>query len=85
MVCVRSMAPPTCACFKCDGTVVQQVGFERPWHRLSEVVDFDSAWRRNERLEPWKEKNKMSQVQREKDPPFFSLMVMMEPPPIPML
>lgn len=45
MVCVSRMAPPTCAYFKCGGTVVQQVGVERPRHRLSEVVDFDIAWR----------------------------------------
>lgn len=71
MVCVSRMAPPTCAYSKCGGTVFQQVGLEEPRHRLSEVVDFDITWRRDEHLEPWKENDKMSRTTKRKAPACF--------------
>lgn len=36
--------PPTCGHPEGDGTVGEQVLFERLWDGLSEVVDFNFAW-----------------------------------------
>lgn len=71
MVCVSRMPPPTSANSKCDGTVVQQVGFERPRHRLSEVVDFDISWRRNLTFRTVGGKQQNVTSTKRKGPTFF--------------
>lgn len=80
----------TCYKSECGGTVVQQVWFEQPRDRLSEVVDCHLALKeisnKNDHLSQFETKNQFKSHKCIRgEPPVLFLIVMIDPPPIPML
>lgn len=76
---------PTCAHCESFGTVIQQVCFEGAWHRLSKVVDFNSAWKQNNNQDVAAQMSHNHLTQEPVGPPVLFLMVIIDPPPSPML